>query len=74
MKKLANKLIDYGREFTYENGSDGEKIESFELGCRISIQQGRIWFTHCGVVEEMEESAKAINYLVARLDKIAIVQ
>lgn len=73
MKKLASKLIDYGIEFTYEhNGSNGEKIESFELDCRISIQQGRIWFTHCGAVEEMEESDKSINYLVARLDEIAI--
>jgi len=75
MKKIAEKLMDYGMDFQYENnGSQGEKITSFDLNVLIYTHQGELVFDHDGEVEELEDNEKSIDYLVLRLDEIAIAE
>lgn len=73
MKKIANKLIEFGMGFEYEhNGSRGEILTSFELDVRIMISNGMVHFTHQGSLETHEEDERALDYLVYELDKIII--
>lgn len=62
MKKIVEKLMDYGMDFEYENrGSEGEKICSHELGLEISSQNGRIYFELAAptqIVKETENNYK----------------
>ena len=56
MERIAKILIEYGMDFHYENnGSQGEKITSFELGIMIYSSQGKLFFDHDGNMEELED-------------------
>jgi hypothetical protein len=57
MVKIAEKLIDYGMEFTYENfGSQGEKIISFYMGLEISFQNGYIYYSIADQPQKIEDN------------------
>lgn len=57
MVKIAEKLIDYGMEFTYENfGSQGENITSFYMGLQISFKNGYIYYSIADQPQKIEDN------------------
>ncbi|MGJ8760362.1 MAG: hypothetical protein ACSHXA_07430 [Polaribacter sp.] len=73
MAKIALKLMDFGMDYQYENnGSNGEKIVSFELGLEISNQQGKIYYSCTSVPEVFKESDTMYSYLAELVEKECI--
>jgi hypothetical protein len=73
MDKIAKKLIEFGMDFVYENyASKGEKIISFSLGIEIVRQDGKIYFENAGEHETLDDSEKAINYVVRLVNEACI--
>ena len=68
MKKIAEKLIDFGMDFQYENyNSEGEKIISFPSSIEVVRQKGKIHFEYCGqqtILDDNEESMNKVAVLV----------
>lgn len=73
MKKIVEKLMDYGMPFEYDNmGSDGEIVESFVLCVKISNCQGKLYLTHLGEMETMEETLGSYYYILRRIEDLCI--
>jgi hypothetical protein len=73
MKKIAAILMDFGMNFEYENnGSDGEKVISYELGLEISNQQGKIYYSCSSFPEVFEESDNMYTHLAAKIEQECI--
>lgn len=73
MIKIAKKLMDYGMDFQYEcNGSQGEMIESFELGVTIYNQNGKLTLVHLGESDVSPVSDDSFRYVAQRIEDICI--
>lgn len=73
MKKIVEKLMDYGMDFQYEcRGSHGETIESFELGITVYNQNGKLTLVHGGESDVSPVSDTAFSYVAQRIEDICI--
>lgn len=65
----------FGMNFEYENnGSNGEKVLSLELGLEISNQQGKIYFSCSTPTEVFDESEKMYTYLADVVEKECVME
>lgn len=73
MKEIAIKLIEFGMDFEYEHmGSDGERIQCFNMSLRVVIQYGKIYFTYGADRSELEENEKSMSKVLNLLDSAII--
>jgi len=73
MKKVALQLMDYGMDYEYEhNGSQGEKIMSYEVDIKVYTNEGKLILVHNGENEEFGENEAEIDQLVNKVEQICI--
>ena len=73
MKKIVEKLMDYGMSYEYEHrGSMGEKIISYELAIEVISQEGKIYFSFEGETETLPDEKKSYTYISMRIEQICI--
>lgn len=73
MKRIAEKLIDFGMDFQYENfGSEGEKITSFTANIEVTLQNGKVYFEYDGEQTVLDESERSIAKIVHLVNEACI--
>lgn len=73
MIKIMQQLMSFGMDFQYENyGSEGEKLTAYQLGLKVSTQDGKIYYSCSSETEEFEENDAQYLILSQRVQEECI--
>lgn len=73
MLDIIAKLVAFGMDFEYENlGSAGEKITCYQLGLKVSNQNGKIYFENSAPTEIFTESNEMYLHIASLVEQECI--